>query len=105
MSLTPIHENALTILNCFQDSIVFSSLTEPTVVQFASDGRVFVAEKSGIIKVYDNLSATTPTVFADLRTQVHNFGNRGLLGMVLDPNFPTNPYVYVRYSYDSAVDG
>src|SRR3989441_10870580 len=105
MSLAPSMESALTSLNGFQDSIVFSGLTEPTVVQFASDGRVFVAEKSGIIKVYDNLSATTPTVFADLRTQVHNFGNRGLLGMVLDSNFPTRPYVYVLYSYDAPIGG
>ena len=40
---------------------------------FAADGRVFVAEKSGLVKVFDSLGDTTPTVFADLRTQVHNF--------------------------------
>ena len=28
---------------------------------------------------------TTPTVFADLRTNVHNFWDRGLLGLALDP--------------------
>jgi glucose/arabinose dehydrogenase len=105
LSADPGMESALTSINGFQDSVVFSGLTEPTAVQFASDGRVFVAEKSGIIKVYNNLSATTPTVFADLRTQVHNFGNRGLLGMALDPNFPTNPYVYVLYSYDAVIGG
>ena len=31
---------------------------------------------------------------------VYNFWDRGLLGMALDPNFPTNPYVYVLYTYD-----
>ena len=70
------------------ETTVFSGLTNPTVVRFASDGRVFVAEKSGLIKVFDNLSDTTPTVFADLRTNVHNFWDRGLLGMALDPTFP-----------------
>ena len=64
----------------FQEEIVFSGLTQPTAVRFSPDGRVFVAEKSGIIKVFDNLSDTTPTVFADLRTHVHNFWDRGLLG-------------------------
>ena len=39
-------------------------------------------------------------MFADLRTNVHNFWDRGLLGMALDPNFPTTPYVYVLYTYD-----
>src|SRR5262245_55548668 len=84
----------------FQETTVFSGLTNPTVVRFASDGRVFVAEKSGLIKVFDNLSDTTPTTFADLRTNVYNFWDRGLLGLALDPNFPATPYVYVLYTYD-----
>jgi glucose/arabinose dehydrogenase len=89
----------------FQEEIVFSGLTEPTAVRFSPDGRVFVAEKSGLIKVFDNLTDTTPTVFADLRTQVHNFWDRGLLGLALPPNFPTNPYVYVLYTFDAAIGG
>ena len=89
----------------FQEEIVFSGLTQPTAVRFASDGRVFVAEKSGLIKVFDNLTDTTPTVFADLRTQVHNFWDRGLLGLALHPAFPTNPWVYVLYTHDAAIGG
>ncbi len=84
----------------FVETTVFTGLTNPTVVRFASDGRVFVAEKSGLLKVFDNLSDTTPTVFADLRTNVHNFWDRGLLGMALHPAFPSTPYVYVLYTYD-----
>ncbi|HEY9377223.1 MAG TPA: PQQ-dependent sugar dehydrogenase [Jiangellaceae bacterium] len=89
----------------FQEEIVFSGLTQPTAVRFASDGRVFVAEKSGLIKVFDNLTDTTPTVFADLRTQVHNFWDRGLLGLALHPAFPANPWVYVLYTHDAAIGG
>jgi glucose/arabinose dehydrogenase len=84
----------------FQESTIFSGLSTPTVVRFASDGRVFVAEKSGVIKVFDSLSDTSPTVFADLNVNVDNFWDRGLLGMALDPSFPTRPYVYVLYTYD-----
>ena len=50
----------------FQESVVWSGLTNPTAIRFAADGRVFVAEKSGNIKVFDNLADTTPTVFSDL---------------------------------------
>ena len=89
----------------FSEELVFGGLTEPTAVEFASDGRVFVAEKSGLIKVFSSLAATTATVFADLRTQVHNFWDRGLLGMALHPNFPATPYVYVLYTYDAAIGG
>ena len=105
-TLTPLEANAAAALpSGFQESTVFSGLTNPTAVQFSKDGRVFVAEKSGLIKVFDNLSDTTPTTFADLRTKVHNFWDRGMLGMVLDPNYPTNPYVYVLYTHDAAIGG
>jgi glucose/arabinose dehydrogenase/PKD repeat protein len=85
----------------FQETTAFSGLVNPTVIKFAPDGRIFVAEKSGLIKVFDNLQDTTPTIFADLRTNVYNNWDRGLLGMTLSPNFATNPYVYVLYSLDA----
>lgn len=97
--------SAATLPPGFQEQIVISGLTEPTAVRFAADGRVFVAEKSGLIKVFDNLTDTTPTVFVDLRTQVHNFWDRGLLGMTLAPGFPTDPWVYVLYTHDAAIGG
>src|SRR5918994_905870 len=84
----------------FSEEAVFTGLTQPTAVRFASDGRVFVAEKSGLVKVFDSLSDPSPTVFADLRTNVHNFWDRGLLGLALHPGFPAQPYVYVLYTYD-----
>ncbi|HEX5576945.1 MAG TPA: PQQ-dependent sugar dehydrogenase, partial [Gemmatimonadaceae bacterium] len=84
----------------FTESTVISGLTNPMVVRFSSDGRVFVAEKSGLIKVFSSLSDTTPTTFADLRTNVYNFWDRGLMGMALHPAFPSVPYVYVLYAYD-----
>src|SRR5215210_7680992 len=105
--LLPPHaaRSAATLPSGFQESVVFSGLTAPTNIEFAKDGRVFVAEKSGLIKVFDNLSDTTPTTFADLRTRVHNFWDRGLLGLALDPDFPTKPYVYALYTYDAQIGG
>ena len=94
----PVH--AATLPAGFTESTVFSGLNQPTGVRFSPDGRVFVTEKSGLIKVFTDLSATTPTVFHDLRTNVHNFWDRGLLGLALHPNFPTVPSVYVLYTYD-----
>jgi uncharacterized repeat protein (TIGR01451 family) len=101
----PAAKAASTLPAGFQESVVFSGLVNPTVVKFASDGRVFVAEKRGTIKVFDSLTDTTPTTFADFRQNVHDFWDRGLLGMVLDPAFPTNPYVYVLYAHDAAIGG
>jgi len=100
----PVPKTALaaTLPAGFQETIVFSGLTNPSNIRFSADGRVFVAEKSGLIKVFDNLTDQTPTIFADLRTNTHNFWDRGMLGMALAPNFPTDPYVYVLYTYDAS---
>src|SRR5215218_72325 len=105
-SLGPLEANAqATLPSGFYEEVVVSGLNEPTNVEFSKDGRIFVAEKSGLIKVFDDLNDKTPTIFADLRTQVHNFWDRGMLGLALDPNFPTNPYVYVLYTYDAPIGG
>jgi glucose/arabinose dehydrogenase len=77
-----------------------SGLDNPTNIEFAADGRIFVAEKSGRIKVFDGPTDTTATLFADLNVNVHNFWDRGLLGLALHPSFPANPSVYVLYAYD-----
>jgi glucose/arabinose dehydrogenase/PKD repeat protein len=89
----------------FTDTAVISGLTSPTNAVFAPDGRVFVSEKSGIVKTFDSIADTTATVTADLRPQVHDFWDRGLLGLTLDPSYPTRPYLYVLYSYDAEPGG
>jgi hypothetical protein len=96
---------ALALPAGFTESVVFSGLTNPTNIEFADDGRVFVAEKSGVIKVYDNLNDATPTSFNVLPPNVHNYWDRGLLGLALDPSLtdsslPSRPWVYVLYTYD-----
>ncbi len=89
----------------FQEKVVLSGLTMPTNVEFSPDGRVFVAEKSGLIKEFDSLTDTTPTIYADLRPQVFNNWDRGLLGLALHPNFPADPRVYVMYTYNGLLGG
>jgi glucose/arabinose dehydrogenase len=101
----PSPTHAATLPNGFTESVVFSGLVNPTIVRFSPDGRVFVGEKSGLIKVFDSLTDPTPTVFADLRTETHNFWDRGLLGMALAPGFPADPSVYVLYTYDALPGG
>jgi uncharacterized repeat protein (TIGR01451 family) len=101
----PARSEATTLPPGFQESIVYSGLQEPTAVAFAPDGRVFVANKSGLIDVFDDIADTTPSLFADLRNNVYNYWDRGLLGLALDPNFPTRPYVYVLYTYDAPIGG
>ncbi|MGF1663458.1 MAG: LamG-like jellyroll fold domain-containing protein [Kineosporiaceae bacterium] len=85
----------------FQDQVLWTGFTAPTEIAFAPDGAVFVAEKSGLVHRFDDLADTTRQQVADLRTAVHNWADRGLLGLAVDPEFgPDRPYLYVQYTYD-----
>jgi hypothetical protein len=53
--LAPVSANAVSTLpSGFQEEAVISGLINPTNVEFSQDRRVFVAEKSGLIKVFDS---------------------------------------------------
>jgi glucose/arabinose dehydrogenase len=101
----PVAPTAETLPAKFQDTAVLGGLDQPTVVRFSSDGRVFVAQKNGEILVFDSLADKTPTLFADLRTEVDDYWDRGLLGLALDPDFPQRPYVYALFTYDAPIGG
>jgi glucose/arabinose dehydrogenase/PKD repeat protein len=96
---------ALTLPPGFSEKVVFTGLSQPTAVRFSPDGRVFVAEKSGVIKEFQSLTDTTPRVYADLRTNVHDYWDRGLLGLALDPSFPTKNVIYALYTHDAPIGG
>lgn len=79
----------------FQDVRVVSGLSKPTAMQFAQDGRLFVAQQGGQLRVIKN-GALLSTPFVTL--PVDSSGERGLLGVAFDPNFLSNHYVYVFYT-------
>jgi hypothetical protein len=101
----PAPLDGATLPSGFEDQLVFSGLNHPTDVRFASDGRIFVAEKSGLIKVFHGLSDISPTVVADLRGEVDDYWDRGLLSVALDPAFPTRPYLFALYTFDAPIGG
>src|ERR687893_336572 len=91
--------------NGFHDYVVFDGLNRPTAIEFSTDGRVFVTEKRGVLKVFDGVNDATPTVVVDLRTNTYNSWDRGMLGLALHPDFPATPDVYVAYTYDAPPGG
>lgn len=105
VGLTGATPAAAAVPTGFTDTAVISGLSSPTNAVFTSAGRVFVSEKSGLIKTFDSLADTSATITADLRTQVQDFWDRGLLGLTLDPAFPTRPYLYVLYTHDAEPGG
>lgn len=80
---------------------VATGIEEPTGFAFTPDGRIFVAAKQGNVRVVKN-SALLPAPLIDLTARVNTYGDRGLLGIAVDPNFATgSPYVYLLYTYEN----
>lgn len=72
-----------------------SGLTSPTSLAIAPDGRIFVAQENGVVRVLQNDVMLPDTVLA---LAVDSASERGLLGMTLDPQFAQNNFLYVYYT-------
>ena len=94
-AFTASFATAATVPAGFTDSVVASGLTIPTAMALAPDGRVFVCEQSGALRVIKN-GALLPSPF--LTVTVDSSGERGLLGVAFDPNFVSNQLVYIYYT-------
>jgi PKD repeat protein/glucose/arabinose dehydrogenase len=84
----------------FTTDLVASNLPFATGIAFAPDGRIFIALKSGVVRVWDG--SLLPTPFVDLSAQVNDAHDRGLLGIAVHPQFPASPYVYLLFTHDPA---
>jgi glucose/arabinose dehydrogenase len=72
------------------------NLDTPWEIGFAPDGRIFVTERPGRIRIIKNGQLQTePWMTLD----VAEVGEGGLLGLALDPQFPQNHFIYVAYTY------
>ncbi len=96
---------AQTLPATYTQTTVVSGLQYPVDFDWAPDGRYFVTQKGGTtsgscanakILVY-SAAGTLLSTFCDLTDSVNCDGERGVLGIAIDPNFATNHYVYVYY--------
>ena len=80
----------------YQVEIVAENLEVPWAIAFAPDGRIFVTERIGQLRVIENgVLNPEPVTILD----VGGFEG-GLLGIALDPNFEKNHYIYLYYTYN-----
>jgi glucose/arabinose dehydrogenase len=80
----------------YQVETVANSLDLPTAMAFAPDGRLFVAERVGRVRIFDaalrscSIALTVDDAFVQ--------GDAGLLGLALDPDFERTRLVYLYYT-------
>jgi glucose/arabinose dehydrogenase len=76
----------------FRLAQIATGLDQPTAIDFAPDGRLFIAEKRGRIRIVED-GELLDTPFAEV--EVYDFLESGLLGLAVDPDYETNHFVYV----------
>jgi glucose/arabinose dehydrogenase len=89
---------ATTLPAGFAETQIATGITDPTAMAFAPDGRLFVCQQTGQLRIIKNgtlLSTPFLTVTTDTADE------RGLLGVAFDPNFTTNQFIYVYYTVTS----
>ena len=84
-----------TLPSGFAETRVATSMPNPTAMAIAPDGRIFVAQQGGALRVVKNGALLTQPF---LTASVNSSGERGLLGIAFDPNFASNNFVYVYYT-------
>ncbi len=101
---------AATVPAGFSHVVVASGLAQPAAMTVAPDGRVFITEKGGWNSAGTPLAARVriikngvllATPFVTI-TNSYGGGERGLLGIALDPSFATNHYLYIYYTAKQA---
>ena len=83
------------LLPGFTETQIASGLSTPTAMTVAPDGRVFITEQNGQLRVVaGGTLLSTPA----LSLAVDSSGERGLIGVTLDPNFSANNFIYLQYT-------
>jgi len=79
--------------------VAADGLDQPADITNAGDGRLFIVERPGRIRILDETGDLLPTPFLNIDGRVSPAsGERGLLGLTFHPDYPQNGYFYVNYT-------
>ncbi|MFC1988565.1 PQQ-dependent sugar dehydrogenase [Chloroflexota bacterium] len=76
--------------------VVAAGLDTPWAIDFATDGRIFLTERPGRVRIIKNGRLLDEPWFA---VDIARGGESGLLGLALDHHFGQNRFVYLAYTY------
>jgi len=84
-----------TLASAFDEVILTSDLTDPMEIDITSDGRVFITEWAGAIKIWEPDTGVSRVIgWLPVDKKIED----GLHGLALDPNFDENSWIYIYYS-------
>src|SRR5262245_2926601 len=91
----PASTSAAALPGGYAETPYASGISKAVAMEFAPDGRLFVCEQAGSLRVIKNGALlAAPFVTLDVDDAVE----RGLLGITFDPQFAVNHHLYVYYT-------
>ena len=88
-------DSGATINANYEKVVLDNDVSQPMAIDVADDGRVFLVEREGAVKVHDQDTGVTTTL-ATLNT--YTAGEYGTMGLALSPDFSTTGYLYINWS-------
>jgi glucose/arabinose dehydrogenase/Ca2+-binding RTX toxin-like protein len=87
----------------FENQVVVTGASKPIDLAFTPDSRILIASQTGQLRVYKNGQVlSTPALDLLRATKICNTGEHGLSGVAVDPNFSTNHFVYLFYTFNKS---
>ncbi len=102
-ALVSLPASAVTLPPGFGDALV-ANVGAPTALAFTPDGRLLVTTQGGTVRIVSG-GTLLPTPALSLGSAVCSNSERGLLGVAVDPQFATNHYVYLYYTFNKNAAG
>lgn len=96
---TGLAQTSLNLPEGFIQEEVAAGLHLPTSFAIAPDGRIFIAQKDGYVRVVYN-GELLPEPFINISHEVNQVADRGMMGVAVHPGFPMTPYLYLVYVYE-----
>ena len=97
-SIVPVTTAGAAVPAGFTDQLV-TYVPRPTAIAFTPDGRGVITTQTGTVRILRADGTLDPTVALDLTARVCTNNERGAVGVAVDPNFATNRFVYVYWTF------
>ena len=99
-STVTVGSTTLDVRVVFEGTNSSNGIDIPWEIQWGPDDHIWMTERSGRVNRL-NPETGVRTIVLDLSSTVYDQSEAGLLGLQLDPDFETNGYVYLAYTYYS----
>jgi uncharacterized protein (TIGR03437 family) len=107
-TIVPVCHGQIFAQQGFTDTLV-ANVPGPTAIAFLPDGRMLVTSQNGTLRIFNSgAGGSAPIVALTIPSdRLCSNSERGLLGVAVDPDFESNSFLYLYYTFrpDGAICG